>query len=243
MYVDLSLPTELPLVSEGTPWTRGNYNALLSAYGGSARSIKLMFLDALPPEFCEFDRKKRGSSLNVDLYGYDPEQEVAVFQVRLAYRRSASNFLSTRKSYVLVGRNEITKAPFRYPVSSNAVRAAITAGNESPIDVVRAAQKWMWKCTSRQLSVGIRQGDVLLVQERGVPVGEHVGVAYEVGGSHTIKAEDIRCDEKQDRIFALRPALTHTKGQHEPVAASAGWYSVRVAREADAWDFSQRVGD
>lgn len=36
--------------------------------------------------------------------------------------------------------------------------------------------------------------------------------------------------------------LTHAKGQHAPTAM-AGWTDIRVAREASAWNFADRVGD
>jgi hypothetical protein len=35
--------------------------------------------------------------------------------------------------------------------------------------------------------------------------------------------------------------MVHAKNQHAPVELLDGWYSVRVAREADAWNFAERI--
>lgn len=41
------------------------------------------------------------------------------------------------------------------------------------------------------------------------------------------------------------PVGRHAKGQHDSICAGShdGWCSVRVADEAPAWRFSQRLGD
>lgn len=225
---------------------RGAYDVLTSAFGRDHYAIQCDFLPALPEEYSEWDRKKRGGSLSCDLYGYDPEQQVAVFQVRSTSRIYArQQYLSIRKCYILAGFNELTKLPFRHPVGSHAVRAAINAGDGNPISVVRAAQKWMWQCTDKQLDSGLRQGDVLIVKERGNPAAKDnakaLGTSHIIGGSHVIKAAEIV--ELDGRIYARDPMLSHAKGQHEPVWGEEGWHSVRIAREADAWDFAERVGD
>jgi hypothetical protein len=137
-----------------------------------------------------------------------------------------------------VGRNEITGEYFRHPVGSQAVRAAIKV-DPHPAAVVRAVQRWMWEVTEKQLAVSIRQGDILLVPERSVPEIPSRGTVLTVAESHEIRADEVRLN---GRCYALNPTVTHTKGQHAPVALT-GWCSIRVARESAAWDFAVRVGD
>jgi hypothetical protein len=97
----------------------------------------------------------------------------------------------------------------------------------------------MWQVTSKQLLSSVRQGDLLLVPEKGEPTGVSKGQVMTLAGSHEVHASDIRVN---GRIYALNPRLIHKKGQHAPVAID-GWVSVRVARETDAWNFAIRLGD
>lgn len=204
----------------------------------SAKTIIKNFKDCLDEEYVDFDRKGRGSSLNHDLYGYDPVQGVAVIQARQAFRERRNHFMATHKTYFLCGHNEITNEPFRHPISSSAIRGAIRSGADAA-GVVAAAQKWMWEVTDKQLRVSVRQGDLLLVPERGEPQGNYMGQLMTLAGSHEVHASEIR---KNGRIYARNPQLIHVKGQHAPIAIE-GWASVRVARDAPAWNFATRIGD
>lgn len=228
------------------PEKRGTYDEILgyghikNAYGGSqfvvhANTIISLFRDCLTEEYCEFDKKKRGSALNHDLYGYDPAQGVAVIQARQAIGTKYG--MSTHKTYFLCGHNEITGAPFVHPVGSHAIRAAINGGGNA-VEVVKAAQRWMWEVTPAQLAKSVRQGDLLIVPEKA-PSGEYRGEIMTLAGSHEVHADEIR---ENGRVYANNPSLIHTKGQHETVAVQ-GWASIRIAREASAWDFAMRKGD
>jgi hypothetical protein len=195
-----------------------------------------LFRPALEAEYIDLDRKGRGSTLNHDLYAYDPQQGIAIVQARMFYRRAAGHYGATRKTYFLVGQNEITRQYFRHPVSSHAVRAAINGG-KNPIESI---QRWLWEVTPNQLQAAIRQGDILLVPETRPPAIDPIDTpALIIGGSHQITADEIR---QNGRIYALNPSVIHTKNQHAPVAAP-GWHSIRQAREAAAWNFAQRIGD
>jgi hypothetical protein len=206
--------------------------------GISASKIIQLFKPALEQEYIDLDKKGRGSCLNHDLYAYDPDQGVAIIQARQYYKRAARHFGATRKTYFLVGKNEITGEYFRHPVGSHAIRAAIRK-NPDPAYVVKAAQMWMWEVSEKQLSKSIRQGDILLVPEKPKNAA-HMGHSLTVAQSHKILADDIRVN---GRCYALNPRMIHIKNQHEPVELFDGWYSVRVAREADAWNFAMRIGD
>jgi hypothetical protein len=226
-------------------YSRGRYGELTNTISGqSVKEILAQFAPCLPGEFAQFDHRKRGDAVNWDLYGWDRAQNVAVIQIRHAWRRKATHFLSVHKTYVLAGFNEITEAPFRHPVSASAVRAAVRRAAD-PVGVVRAAQCWMWRVTERQLERSTRQGDVLLVPERNAPRGEimECGTRATVGGTHEIRA--VRIVQADERVYALNPRVIHLRGQHEPIGATDhdGWHSVRVAAEGRSWDFSERLGD
>jgi hypothetical protein len=221
---------------------RGIYDEIVG-WGGDANNTKIhskqiikIFRSALDEEYVEFDRRRRGTALNHDLYGYDPAQGVAVIQARQAI--GSKYGIRTRKTYFLVGRNEITKEYFRHPVSAHTVRAAISK-DTNPVLVVKKVQMWMWEVTEKQLYSSSRQGDILLVPERSIPKIEPSGTTFTVADSHQIKADEIRLN---GRCYAKNPTVTHAKGQHASVAFK-GWCSIRVARQSDAWDFADRIGD
>lgn len=230
---------------------RGTYDEIItvSADGKSISPEAIMndFAEALPEVFAEFDRKRRGTAVNVDLYGFDFEQGVVVIQARQSFRQYRNGFLNVRKNYFLAGRNENTGAAFRHPVGSAAVRGAIRAAPDDPAAVVAGAQRWMWDCTAKQLQAslagGMRQGDVLMVKERGLPDGQDMGTTAVLAGSHRVVARRI-VRNVDGRVWALDPSLQHVKAQHDQVWADReGWYSIRVAYADAAWDFAQRLGD
>lgn len=217
------------------PEIRGDFDEILKIGPVWPKTILALFRDCLTPEYCEFDRKGRGTALNHDLYGYDPSQGVAVVQARQCIGTKYGK--TSHKTYFLCGHNEITGAAFVHPVGSHAIRAAINAGGNS-VEVVFTAQRWMWEVTPKQLATAVRQGDLLLVPEK-TPAGEYRGEVMTLAGSHEIHADEIR---ENGMVYALNPRLIHTKNQHEPVTVT-GWASVRVAREASAWNFAERKGD
>jgi len=115
-----------------------------------AWQIIKLFDRALEEEYVDLDRRGRGTTLNHDLYAYEPSQGVAVIQARQYHKRSASHFGATRKTYFLVGCNEITGAYFRHPVGSQAVRSACRkSAHPTRADVVQAVQRWMWGVSTK----------------------------------------------------------------------------------------------
>lgn len=233
---------------------RGRYNEIIRYYDAegvavSASKIVDIFESVLPETFVEFDKKMRGDSLNLDLYGYDAEQGVAIIQIRHFYKRYAKGFANIHKDYVLVGQNEITNEFFRHPVSPHAIHAAIRKNPSDPKAAVRAAQRWMWKVTDKQLDASIRQGDVLMVpskrpSDKYVRVDEVTAV---VGGSHEVRSTELFVRTEDGEIIdvvAWCPTVVHTKGQHDPIFANEErFYSIRVAEEAATWKWGVRLGD
>ncbi len=233
---------------------RGYYNEVVRYHDAegvavSASEIVNIFESVLPETFVEFDKKMRGDSLNLDLYGYDAEQGVAIIQIRHFYKRYAKGFANIHKDYVLVGQNEITNEFFRHPVSPHAIHAAIRKNPSDPKAAVRAAQRWMWKVTDKQLDASIRQGDVLMVPSKR-PSNKYVRVdevTAVVGGSHEVRSTEMYVRTEDGEIVdvvAWCPTVVHTKGQHDPIFANEErFYSIRVAEEAATWKWGVRLGD
>lgn len=203
------------------------------------------FVDVLPETFVAFDRKMRGDSLNLDLYGYDIEQDVAVIQIRHFFRRYRNGYANIHKDYVLVGRNEITNELFRHPVSAHAVHAGIRRDDQDPVAAVRAAQRWMWGVSDKQLASGIRQGDILIVPAKGKPARAEMIEADTVlvGGTHEVHAAAF-CRDRKGVVFAYGPTVRHTKSQHLTAYGDGDfWHSIRVAASAPTWEWGARLGD
>ncbi|MHA6641064.1 hypothetical protein ACX3P1_00065 [Mesorhizobium sp. A623] len=229
---------------------RGHYDEItrISFAGGSVLSgaeIINKFGAALPETFVEFDKKMRGDSLNLDLYGYDIEQDVAIIQIRHFFRRYRNGYANIHKDYVLVGRNEITNELFRHPVSAHAVHAGIRRDYDDPVAAVRAAQRWMWGVSDKQLASGIRQGDILIVPAKGKPAHAEMIEADTVlvGETHEVHAPAF-CRDRKGVVFAYGPTVRHTKAQHLTAYGDGDfWHSIRVADSAKTWKWGVRLGD
>ncbi|NFV79001.1 hypothetical protein [Magnetospirillum aberrantis] len=215
------------------------YNEIYSVGGVPASKILAGYGEALPELSVSFDRHGRGTAVNVDLYGYDPSQDVAVVQIREFEREGSRRrqYTRIRKDYALVGRTE-SGGMFRHPVGAMAVRANASGDAAA---TVRAAQRWMFGVSEIQLARSVRQGDVLLTPERSSPKGEvtELGTGIVVGESHAVQASRIVRDGK-GVVWALDPIIRHAKGQHAAICGDAvdQWHTVRLAKEAPTWSFT-----
>lgn len=216
---------------------RGNFDEIISIDGIDADTIIGKYKDVIPERQFDLDSKRRGTALNIDLYGYDPAQDVDIIQIRQYYKRSANAYPDIRKDYAMVGTTEMGTL-FRHPVGAHAVRRNSKGDAVLP---VRAAQRWMFNVTEAQLARSTRQGDVLLTRERSGPRGEvaELGTTIIVGGSHAVFASRIVKDAK-GTVWALDPVIRHSKGQHAPISGDDvdTWNTVRLAREAPTWSFT-----
>lgn len=186
--MNMSAAPTIPTLADlaATPGAkRGRYDEIISINGIPARQILNGFRPCLPERFVEFDRAGRGDALNVDLYGHCPAQNVAIVQVRHAFRRARKHRMNLHKDYVLCRFNELTHAPFRHPVSARAVHASIRKDGSDPAAPVCAAQRWMWQVTEKQLAVSVRQGDILLVPASRKPAGTTIPDQVHLVGAAT----------------------------------------------------------
>ena len=239
---------------------RGNYEEIVKMCGyGAIQPVELLkrYEMAFPETGIERyplsgrARRLHGkfgwTAVNASVYGYDPLQNVGIFQIRQS--GTGEYGIEVKKDYVLAGLNE-DGSTFRHPVSSNAVRGAIRMEAVDPAFVVKKAQCWMWQCTMRQLELalanGCRQGDVIMIKiPRPHNLRQIENRIVNIGGSHELKSNSLfECDEIENSIISLNPFLLHLNNQHAPVfAPDEGYYSVRLAREANAWKFGERIGD
>lgn len=242
-----TVPTPAPAVVR--PERRGNYDKLLEVAGVSAEQILKLFRDCLPPRVIMSLGSSGFTAVSLDLYGYCPTEGVAVVQIRQVVKpKSNSRYVQVRKSYVLVGKGEITGEPFCHGVSANAVRAAIRKhknDHDCARQVIWAAQRWIFQLTESQHQKSVRQGDVIMFpatkpkQQIGLVAGPVL-----IGGSHQLRAAEIIEIEAGSDYIARDPALWHLKFQHDPTyAPQDGWFRVRQARAEATWDFAQQFGD
>lgn len=185
----------------------------------------------------ESDKKKRGSAINADLYGYDAEQGLAVVQVREAVFRPG-RYTRVRKDYYLIGTTE-SGATFAHPIESPARSKKSLATPESCVRYVLAR---IWNCRESDLEDIERQGDVAFVPITKLPEG-----AVSVEGPVTIRdTHELRGEvwRHGDTYYTRRGArLVHTKRQHAPIKARAGLYRVQPGIRAETWGFTAPHGD
>lgn len=185
----------------------------------------------------ESDRQQRGSAINVDVYGYDSADELAIVQVREARFRPGWH-TAVRKDYYLIGRTE-TGSVFAHPVKSP---ARSKRALESPLACVKWVLAQIWQCRAEELEDIERQGDVAFVPVRSCPKS-----AFQVNGpirlrdSHELTGEIWRYG---DTYYVRRGArLAHLKRQHKRIRAREGWYRVQVGVRESVWGFTAPKGD
>lgn len=183
-------------------------------------------------------RKQRGAAVNVDLYGYDLGQQLAVVQVREA-RFRPNRFTRVRKDYYLLGRTESGNV-FAHSVSSP---ARSSHAMRSPEACVRWILAQIWQCKEAELDTIERQGDVALIPVRKLPKGgESVDGPITFRGSHQLSGAIWRSGEQ---YYARCGAwLIHTKGQHNPIRAEhSDYYRVQPGVREPVWGFTAPCGD
>lgn len=190
----------------------------------------------------ESDRKRRGTSVNADLYGVATwrRRVYAVVQVRES-RFRPNRYTKVRKDYYLCGRNENGR-PFAHPVSYAPIRAAIRKDPGDLAAPVLAAMAWIWGCPVAALRDVARNGDTALVPIARLPHGCAAigGGRAHVVDSHTVEAAEFATDGAV--VFARCGTLRHGRGQH-PDARLDGWARVVIGRRERTWDFTAPTAD
>lgn len=176
-----------------------------------------------------------GTAVNVDAYGYDERQKLAVFQVRETVF-SSKRFNRTHKNYFLCGYNENGNA-FAHAIDS------VARYDGTPEATVAKALCKVWQCTEKQLASIVRNGDVAFIPQPNTWFKEHVPVASKVllAESHLVEGNIF---ESGDKLYVRGHAsIAHTKGQHPSVAVEKGVYRLQVGYRAETWSFSLETHD
>jgi hypothetical protein len=188
----------------------------------------------------ESDKKHRGTAINVDLYGYDAAQGLAVIQVREAMFRPG-RYTRVRKDYYLIGHTE-SGATFAHPVDTPARAKTALVTPEATVAYVLAK---IWRCRMADLGDIERQGDVAFVPVTSIPkTAEPVlnGEAVMIRDTHRLTGNVWR--DTDGTLYTRRGArLVHTKGQHAPIKAKGGAYRVQPGIRATTWGFTAPHGD
>lgn len=188
------------------------------------------------------DKKRRGSAVNVDLYGVATwrRRAYAVVQVRESTFHP-TRYTRVRKDYYLVGRNE-NGTSFAHPVSYAPVRAAVRRNPDDLAAPVLAAMAWVWGCTVDQLRAVERNGDTALVPVSRLPrdVQSLGSGRARVVDSHVVEASEIATDG--ETVYARGARLYHGRGQH-PEVRHDGWARVVIGRRERTWGFTSPTAD
>ena len=185
------------------------------------------------------DRRGRGTSINVDLHGWDEAKNLAVIQVRQCqFRPGRHNHV--RKDYYLLGRVE-SGAVFAHAIESPLRKKAAREDRRACVDLVLAD---IWQCRVVDLPDIERQGDIALIPVVKLPVdAAPVAGPITLRGSHVLDG-DIWLAGSGSTYYTRRGArLTHVKGEHATVKARGGYYRVQEGVRATGWGFSSATAD
>ena len=219
--------------------SRNEFNALTNIPGWCSELIDAVEKDGAFQRGIESDKKQSGSAINVDLFGYDTEQGLAVIQVREAVFHPRRH-TRVRKDYYLIGRTE-TGATFAHPVESP---ARSSKALESPKACVFYVLAKIWNCRPQDVAEIERQGDVAFVPVYKVPSTATLlnGEAVTIRETHKLTGDIWR--DMDGTLYCRRGArLVHTKRQHAPIRAKAGVYRVQPGIRAETWGFTAPHGD
>ena len=202
---------------------------------------ELINVGSFTPGIDSDKKHRRGTSINIDVYGWHVEMGLAVIQVRQC-RFHPRWWNHVRKDYYLIGRNE-SMTVFSHPCSSPA-RSSI-AMVERPEETVYWVEREIFRCTERQRTLMVRQGDLAFVPAAIPSEAEPVPVdalTVDADGSHLLKADTAFIHEAV--LYVRGPAtMIHLKGQHAPVEVPKGSWRVQVGYREPTWGFTRPTRD
>lgn len=222
----------------GTPCSRNDFGAIRS-YPDWVTEL-LQSLDGTAwTSGIESDKKHRGTSINLDVYSYDEQRQLAVAQVRECTFHP-KRFNRVRKDYYLIGRNENGNA-FAHPIETVARSRRAMASAEAG---VLLALSRIWECEIDELDHIVRNGDVAFVPAvlptGATLVGNHVGLR--VATSHAVEAEELY--EFGGRLYVKGHAkIDHLKGQHPTARVKSRVWRIQAGLRASNWGFTTPTTD
>lgn len=191
----------------------------------------------------ESDRKRRGTSINIDVCDETTwqGQQLALVQVREC-RFRPGRYSRVRKDYYLVGRNE----------NGNVFAHPVDAKSNTPILEVLSA---IWGCDLRDLSDIVRNGDVALIPVRSIPtdaqpvtgsISADMLTGADISAQSHVVTGELRVIWRASgaEVYVQRAGkIEHSKGQHPTARVKLGWWRVQVAARGNVWGFSRPTAD
>lgn len=198
------------------------------------------------------DGFRRGGfeSRNIDVYGYDESRNLAVVQIRRAWRKKASWFTEISKVYALVGIDD--GQVFSHPLIASPRRNR-RLDSMSPEDVVRWAESKIFGIPVAKLGTIIRQGDIALVPVRGIPhnaipsthaVRREDGVyTLTMRDSHVVQVDGELLQHDGTLYATGAVEIVHTKHEHRAVAGTGKFKIGAGERAGSPWWLDATLGD
>lgn len=184
----------------------------------------------------ESDKKQRGSSINVDLYGYDESQGLAVIQVRQCIFHPR-RYNKVRKDYYLLGHTENGNV-FAHPVDTP---ARSKRAMESPENTVAFVLSRIWDCPADELHLIVRQGDVAFIPATLPRNAVDIENEIVLRETHRIRGKLYRTPG--GTLYCERASMVHLKRQHATVRVSGNYYRIQPGIRATVWGFTTPKGD
>lgn len=199
---------------------------------------------------------KRGGyeARNIDVYGYDLSLDLAVIQIRRAWKKKESWFTQVTKVYALVGIDE--GQVFSHPLASSPRRNP-NLEDMTPEEVVYWAESKIFGVPVSKLYTITRQGDVALVPVRGIP---HAALPLSTGrfglttlesGVHVLTLRGSHQVHIDGEVFEAGGSLyadgaieiVHRKGEHKAVCATGKLKIVAGEVSHSPWWLNAEMGD
>ncbi len=191
---------------------------------------------------------------NIDVYGYDLNLNLAVIQIRRAWKKKESWFTQVTKVYSLVGIDE--GQIFSHPLASSPRRNP-NLDDMTPEEVVAWAESKIFGVPVNKLHTITRQGDVALVPVRGIPHGALPMAAGRFGlttlesgvhvltlrGSHQVHIDGVVFESDSDIYAEGAIEIMHAKGEHKAVSATGKLKIVTGEVSYSPWWLNAEMGD
>lgn len=182
---------------------------------------------------------------NLDVFGFDVDRQLAVIQLRRAYKKKEGYFTQVEKSYALVGIDD--GQLFSHPLQASPARNPNLRSHTAE-DTVRWAEGKIFGVPVSRLHTLVRQGDIAFVPCRAIPAVAKENLVdvmdLVIRGSHSIKVDGLLYKDPDEQFFFDGVAeLVHTKGQHKAVQVEGRYKIVAGKKGRSAWWADSELGD
>ncbi len=236
-----------PVVIPVIPVERDSYGAIRSKLPPEVHALRDSVLKEMGYEEGIKSIGKRGGfeAHNVDVYGYDTTRNLAVIQLRRAYRKREGYFTSVKRAYFLIGEDDGQLFSHALPSSPARIK---NLDDVSPEAVVQWAESKIFGVPTARLGQIVRQGDIALVPVRSLPGGDRrIEMSKSevlLRGSHRVLLDGETCRDRHGNFYIDGLVeIVHEKEQHKAIAAEGKYRIVRGVRGVTPWWIDAELGD